>query len=86
MSWPQIFLLNKLAQKYLTTLWAIWKNIAFSIKPALATFGNKGGSRDLVVMGGDLQSEGRQFESKHLFLDGVFHIDLLSRFLDKDRK
>ena len=31
----------------------------------------------LVVMGGNSCYEGREFESQHLILDGIFRIDLL---------
>ena len=35
------------------------------------------GSLGIVIKGGDLESEGSEFESRHRILDGNFYIKLL---------
>ena len=55
------------------------KNIVSSFGPKINMAAAWGGSPGLVVMGGDLHSKGRGFESRRRVLDGhdIFHIDLL---------
>ena len=43
-----------------------------------------GGSPDLVVMGGDTSSKGREFESRHSILDGHFSHLFVVKINDKE--
>ena len=50
-------------------------SLTFIVKPTFVkTLKVSGGSPGLVVMGADLCSEGREFESQHPLLDGILHI------------